>query len=244
MTTAVRVAAALYLAVLTGIVCGQKNADEPRRTVQLSGRVADGNGGLIKNGTVVLKLDGSTDNTARINKNGEFTLSAPSFQPCALVFEVPSFQRRIMAVTAERDTELGTVVLEAEALATEQTKSIVKLSSGDVTLPMGFAHERLPGIDSELGRFTSPDGKLIIHYDIGGMAGVYVKRTAEFTETRINGTTMLIRVRGRPRDEVVVSFPTEGPTNFFAEVRDSTDIETVKSIAMSFKPVARIRRIR
>ena len=244
MTTVVRVVAALCLAVLTGMGWGQSNAGEPARTIQLSGRVVDGSGAPINNGTVLLKLAGSTDKTAKINNNGEFTLSAPCSPSCGLVFEVPSFQRQMRTITAERDTDVGTVVLEVEELAAGQTKSIVRLSSGDVTLPMGFAHERLPGIDSELGHFTSPDGKLIIDYDIGDMAGVYVKRTAGFSETRINGTTMLIELRVRPRNRVLVSFPTEGPTNFFAEVRDGTDIEIVRNIVMSFKPVARMRRIR
>lgn len=66
------------------------------------------------------------------------------------------------------------VVIPMESLGAPGT--VVNLPSGEVTLPAGFTHREERGIDSAVGRFVSPDGQLVINYDIGPLAGVYADR--------------------------------------------------------------------
>jgi len=122
--------------------------------------------------------------------------------------------------------------------AARAQENIVRLPSGDVTLPKGFTHKPRKGIDSQVGSFISPDGSLVIDYDIGPFAGVYARRrgASEFSEAQIGGTTMMIELRGQPPSKVFITFPAYGPTNFSAAVRGGSDIEIVKEIAVSFKP--------
>lgn len=38
---------------------------------------------------------------------------------------------------------------------------------GDVKVPSGFTYQAVGGGDTFEGRFNSPDGKVVIHFDIG-----------------------------------------------------------------------------
>lgn len=115
----------------------------------------------------------------------------------------------------------------------------VDLGIGTVELPEGFKHTVDEGIDSVVGHFTSPDGKLEIMYDIGPMAGVYAKQPGlkggVTSTSTTDGLTVLIVVTDRSPPDAIISFPDGGPTNFWAEIRGNDDIETVKKLAMTFK---------
>ena len=130
--------------------------------------------------------------------------------------------------------EFGATTVTAFAAET------VDLVVGTVQLPAGFKHTRGQGDDSIVGHFTSPDG-LEIRYDIGPMAGVYAthpshKPLVSSAELKVGDLTGLLIVFGTTTQTVVVSFPTIGPTNFFAQIRNKNDMEAVKKLAMTFKP--------
>ena len=107
---------------------------------------------------------------------------------------------------------------------------------GTVELPDGFKQVPGQGTDSTVGDFVSADGKLVIHYDIGGMAGVYarpekVKDGDSYTEFPAGGRTAAMIVSGGTPQNVTVSI---GSINFFAEVQNNQDIGTIKKMAASF----------
>jgi hypothetical protein len=120
----------------------------------------------------------------------------------------------------------------------------VDLGIGTVELPTGFTHSRDQGIDSVVGRFTSPDGALIILYDIGPMAGVYATHPSPTpvvlsADLKAGELAELFIVYGAPARTAIVSFPTAGPTNFFTDAGKESDIETLKKLASTFKLRAR-----
>ena len=117
----------------------------------------------------------------------------------------------------------------------------VDLDTGTVDLPVGFTHSRDQGIDSLVGHFTSTDGHLVIHYDIGFLAGVYASQTmgkdiVSSSKATVHGLTTLILVaHWENANHAIVSFPKGGPANFYAELRDDADLEIVKKLAFTFK---------
>lgn len=120
-------------------------------------------------------------------------------------------------------------------------KNIVNLGSGTVNLPNGFTHSHGQGIDSTVGHFTSGDGHLVINYDIGLMAGVYAsnmegKEILSSSKVTAHGLKAIIVVsRWKNATHAIVSFPKGGPANFFAAIRNDTDLEAVTNLALSYR---------
>lgn len=121
-----------------------------------------------------------------------------------------------------------------------QPGTLVDVYEGTVELPSGFTSTHDQGIDSYVGHFTSPDGKLVIHYDIGIDAGVAAlqpeAKILSSTNVTANGLAALIVIvkRGDVK-QAIVSFPKGGPANFFAQIRNDSDFELVKNIALSYR---------
>ena len=129
---------------------------------------------------------------------------------------------------------LGTLAFTAFAAG------MVDLRRGTVELPGGFTHTRDKGKDSTVGHFTSADGSLTIHYDIGKMAGVQAKATdlkdiVSSESVKAGDLDALIVVHGAKPRKIVISFPGGGPANFFAEVRGDEDIAMVRKLVLTFK---------
>jgi hypothetical protein len=117
--------------------------------------------------------------------------------------------------------------------------TLADLYEGTVELPSGFTHTQEQGIDSFVGHFTSPDGKLVIRYDIGIDAGVAALQPEgqilSSTNLTANGLTVLIVIvkRGDVK-QAIVSFP-KVSANFFAPIRNDADFELVKKISLSYR---------
>jgi hypothetical protein len=116
----------------------------------------------------------------------------------------------------------------------------VALPTGTLTLPAGYTHEALRGTDSYPGVIRRADGGVVIHYDIGPMAGarVHPSRRGEyrwFVEHEVGGhrayTALFVR-DGRRRIATTVlgdagsealGDPLALPANFEAELRGGAD---------------------
>jgi hypothetical protein len=97
--------------------------------------------------------------------------------------------------------------------------------------------------DTFEGHFTSPNGKLIIHHDIGGYAGAWAKSKGSdaFEERRVNGARVWTgQLKSRTaRDSTVrfaVTFPDNGCANFYLSSYDMNDAAIIGAIAGSFRP--------
>ena len=118
--------------------------------------------------------------------------------------------------------------------------------AGEVTLPLGFTYRGDPS-DSFAGHFTSPDGKPIIHHDIGGYAGAYAaNQDAFFFEERVvDGARVWLAkkdwLKGASKGTTLgaVTFPDSGCANFFLESTKTEDASLLSSIAGSFRPNGR-----
>jgi hypothetical protein len=115
--------------------------------------------------------------------------------------------------------------------------------SGEVTLPVGFSYERDVS-DTFEGHFTSPNGKLIIHHDIGGYAGAWAKSKGSdvFEERIVEGARVWTAQRRRRiggGDNTLlfaVSFPDNGCSNFYLRSNNIDDAAIIGAIARSFRP--------
>jgi hypothetical protein len=112
--SALFVVATLIAALLLGAVIGQVKSDEPIKTVRISGRVFDASGAPIGDAGVVLKLAGSHDKSDRskTSETGEYTFLVVPHRSYELHFEAPGFKRETKAVSADKDTDVGTLALE------------------------------------------------------------------------------------------------------------------------------------
>jgi hypothetical protein len=115
---------------------------------------------------------------------------------------------------------------------------------GQVTLPDGFKYEQEGG-DTFVGQFTSSDGKVIIHHDIGGYAGAWARLRGAyaFEERVIEGARVWTAQRTWPtgpgtRDSILfaVTFPDNGCANFYLTSSNLKDAASIDRIARSFRP--------
>jgi len=73
-------------------------------------------------------------------------------------------------------------------------------SGGRVTLPVGFRYQVDRGLDTFIGHFTSPDGTMVIHHDIGAYAGAWAARekSLAFEEKVVDGARVWTADHGWP----------------------------------------------
>lgn len=121
-----------------------------------------------------------------------------------------------------------------------QPDTLVDVYEGTVELPSGFTSTHDQSLDSYVGHFTSPDSKLVIHYDVGMNAGpgTFQPEHQIFSSTNVttNGlTAYIVIVKRGDVKQMIVSIPTGGPANFFAHIRNDSDFELVKKISLSYR---------
>ena len=117
----------------------------------------------------------------------------------------------------------------------------VDLPTGTIELPSNFIYFQGQGIDSYVGDFTRTDGGFRIEYDIGLMAGVatsqpYKDIVSSNSMTIGKLTAIVVVTRWHFGAEwAVISFP-DTAANFFAVIRNDSQLQTLKQIASSYKP--------
>jgi hypothetical protein len=124
----------------------------------------------------------------------------------------------------------------------DKRSGLFRWSGGEVTLPVGFSYEQDVS-DTFEGHFTSPDGKLIIHHDIGGYAGAWAKSKVSdaFEERLVEGARVWTgqhrsRAVGDSTVRFAVTFPDNGCANFYIRSNDANDAAIIGAIAQSFRP--------
>jgi len=112
--------------------------------------------------------------------------------------------------------------------------------AGEVKLPPGFTYRPEHGIDTFVGHFISPDGKQVVEYDIGYLAGEHGgmgTSEALMKGSRVRtGRAARIDEKGVPILFSKVSFPDSGCANFYLESANEKDSETIEFIARTFRP--------
>ena len=112
--------------------------------------------------------------------------------------------------------------------------------SGEIRLPAGFTYKREHGMDTFVGRFTSQDGNLVIHYDIGELAGEHggVGRSETLKEgSRVRVGRARSDAEGHTAFFAKVSFPDNGCANFYIESANENDLAVIDFLARTFRPI-------
>ena len=117
--------------------------------------------------------------------------------------------------------------------------------AGSVRLPPGFTYRPGQGGDSFEGRFTSPDGKLVVDHDIGAcyISGAYAskKESSAFNERIVDGSRVWTATKDQPLPNgrhtflFAVTFPDGECANFFLYSSKLEDAATIDFIARSFR---------
>jgi hypothetical protein len=111
-------------------------------------------------------------------------------------------------------------------------------------MPRGFTHHGGEGADTFEGHFSSPDGRLVVRYDIGWYAGAYAnsKEKSSFEERFTEGALVWTAHRKRSDNKggditnVAVTFPDGGCANFFLDSPRVEDAELIAHIAETYRP--------
>jgi carboxypeptidase family protein len=114
MTPSAQVVVSTVIAVLiSGTAFGQVKSDEPVKDVRISGRVSDATGAPVRDVFVVLRLVGSDDTSAttKTNETGDYTFRVVPHRSYELRFACAGFKRETKVVTANKDTDVGTLAL-------------------------------------------------------------------------------------------------------------------------------------
>jgi len=126
----------------------------------------------------------------------------------------------------------------------------VTIGPGTLRLPAGFVVRELRGTDSHPGRILRGDSTLVIHYDIGAMAGARAHPShratyAWLTEHAVSGRRAYTGMREQDgRRRIVTTILGESrdamslPANFEAEVRDERDVAEFMLVVTSYSPDA------
>src|SRR5260370_25462480 len=108
----------------------------------------------------------------------------------------------------------------ASGTSWDQRSGLFRWWGGEVTLPVGFSYHQDVS-DTFEGHFTSPDGKLIIHHDIGGYAGAWARtKGSDAFEERIveDARVWTAQRRSRAVGDSTVLFAVTLPDNGCANV--------------------------
>lgn len=109
---------------------------------------------------------------------------------------------------------------------------------GSIKMLPGFTHQRLRGIDTQVGKISHKDG-LTIEYDIGKLAGNYAVTQKDdddavwFKKQVVNRQTVYLLFK--KNKELTVSFA-NGPANFFATIKSEEDLADVLLMLFSYNP--------
>lgn len=118
-------------------------------------------------------------------------------------------------------------------------------ASGEVVVPAGFTYLPDWGADTFVGRFTSPDGRVVVSHDIGTTASIWARRdkaTTSFTESVVDGARVWVAKRewlsglGGRIAMYAVTFPDSGCASFYLESSEPQDSKVIESLARSFHP--------
>lgn len=105
-----------------------------------------------------------------------------------------------------------------------------------VRIHPGYTHQRLRGIDTQVGKIVRKDG-LAIQYDIGQSAGNYAtsrKNDATwFKEQMVRNQT--VQIAYQKDKELVVTF-TMGPANSVATPKNEDDLAEILLILLTYSP--------
>lgn len=119
---------------------------------------------------------------------------------------------------------------------------VFQWSTGSVRFPSNFRFETFQATDTYAGKFTSPDGKLVVHLSAGNMAGTAATPhpgTAFFQQRFIEKSRIWISSSRFSKTNPFVhhlSFPDADCTNFSAYSRDETGREFILNPASTFRP--------
>ena len=145
---------------------------------------------------------------------------------------------------------MRSLLLISLLMAPKSLSAQVVMPTGTISLPATFTLKPLRGTDSSPGTIVRADGRLVIHYDIGGMAGTHVvpanrDKYLWMTAHEVNG---LVAYTGLAHDSAGVQTITttilgEGgsdawtlPANFSAVIRGDRDIVEFMAIVTSYRP--------
>ncbi len=107
------VVATLIAVLLPGTAFGQVKSDEPVKSVRISGRVMDASGAPVRDVTVALKLAGSATRPPAPKPARRASTRSWSCRIAHMnsILQLPGFRQETKLVTADKDTDVGTLVL-------------------------------------------------------------------------------------------------------------------------------------
>ena len=119
----------------------------------------------------------------------------------------------------------------------------VEAAPRNIRLLPGYVHRRAQGIDSMVGSISQKERKngLVIHYDIGRLAGVYAECSdCGWTDGEIRHRKQLVgrhpvTIVFTPSKRLVVSFP-DSHANFYATIRNEADLTDVLLMVLTYTP--------
>jgi hypothetical protein len=107
------------------------------------------------------------------------------------------------------------------------------------TLPAHWRNVTEQGIDTKVGHFASTEKSLVIAYDIGPLAGSYVKPTLYpkydgARSARFGGSSFYYRL-SNDQTLLYVTFPDEGPANYSAKVNGQRDVDYILELLARYR---------
>lgn len=129
---------------------------------------------------------------------------------------------------------------EVPSFTRNQKMSSILLPNGDqLKLPVGYEHETTQGDDSFTGSIQSDSRNFVMHYDIGGLAGEYVKSDATEVEAESSVNANFVYAIQTSSNSPILSatFPERGPANFYMTISSQDDdrIKTMLQILRTYE---------
>ncbi len=117
---------------------------------------------------------------------------------------------------------------------------------GSIMLLDGYKHQKLQGIDTQVGKIWK-DGGITIQYDIGRLAGNYAQQQRKYQADQLVWDRQQ-RWHGQPVElammkdrQLFVSFP-ERHANFYGKVRKEQDLVDALLMVLTYLPAENAER--
>ncbi len=126
----------------------------------------------------------------------------------------------------------------------------LNLGPGSIATQPGYVNKRTGTMDSTMGEIASSKSKLVIQYDIGGMAGTHMYPTLAkdcvwFQIHEVNGLTAMTGILAKGKTRQIITTigvdqcsgdPKRYPVNFWGIVNTDSDTAEFLLIVCSYQP--------
>lgn len=160
----------------------------------------------------------------------------------AIFLATAACSRPSAPVSPDKHSTVSSTSLLPKGTSWDESTGVFVWRGGQATFPIGFSYQTDRGVDSFAGHFTSKDGTVVVHHDIGFVASAGASGGEDFKERIVDDSRVwtahsrYVDNKGRSWIHVVITFPDAGCANFYTDSQFTESAWIIERIGQTFRP--------